>query len=149
MIDSRRGAPAREHLALFVATALVAVSLFIPRPMNFAPLGAFGLFIGAYAPARHAWTYPLTALSVYVIALGGYEWLVLASVCLGFAVPAWIGSRWLRRRVSVGRVGGSATASSIWFFLVSNLGSWVVFGVPRGESLLAHYLAGVPLFWNT
>ena len=84
-----------------------------------------------------------------VVALGGFHWFVLGSVFLGFAGPAVIGSRWLRGRVSLLRVGGSALASSTWFFLVSNLGSWVAFGVPRGEGLLTHYVAGVPFFGNT
>ncbi len=159
MMDPLRGAPnrvpaaadatRRDHLVLGFASALVAVSLFLPRPMNFAPLGAFGLFAGAYAPGRRAWGYPLAALAGYVIAIGGYHWLVLASVFLGFAGPAVLGFRWLRGRVSVGRVGGGALASSGWFFLVSNLGSWVAFGIPRGESLVQHYVLGIPFFWNT
>ena len=150
MTDSNVGRiPARQHLVLALAAAVVAASLFMPRPMNFAPLGAFGLFVGAYAPHRRAWAYPLLVLTAYVVFLGGYEWLVLATVFLGFAGPAIMGKRWLENRVSVGRVGASAIASSVWFFLVSNFGSWIVFGVARDQSVFAHYLAGVPLFWNT
>jgi hypothetical protein len=150
MTDSNVGRiPARQHLVLALAAALVAASLFMPRPMNFAPLGAFGLFVGAYAPHRRAWAYPLLVLTAYVVLLGGYAWLVLATVFLGFAGPAVLATRWLRSHVSVARVGGSALASSLWFFLVSNFGSWIVYGAPRGQSLVAHYLAGVPLFWNT
>ena len=150
MTDSTGGrVPAHQHFVLTVAATLVAVSLFIPRPMNFAPLGAFGLFVGAYSPARHAWAYPLAVLTAYVVAIGGYQWFVLASVFVGFAGPALLGSAWLKKHISFARVGASAMATSVWFFLVSNLGSWVAFGVPRGEGLLAHYLAGLPLFWNT
>lgn len=141
--------PARQHLVLALAATVVAASLFMPRPMNFAPLGAFGLFVGAYAPHRRAWAYPLLVLSAYVVLLGGYAWLVLATVFLGFAGPAVMGTRWLENRVSLVRVGASAIASSVWFFLVSNFGSWIVFGVPRDQSVVAHYLAGIPLFWNT
>jgi hypothetical protein len=150
MTDSTGGsAPARQHLILCVAAILVAVALFIPRPTNFAPLGAFGMFVGVHAQVRYAWAYPLAVLATYVIAVGGYEWFVLGTVFLGFAGPAFIGSRWLRSRVTVGRVGAATLVTSLWFFLSSNLGSWVVFGAPRGESLVAHYLAGLPLFRNT
>jgi hypothetical protein len=150
MTDSNVGRiPARQHLVMASAAAVVGASLFMPRPMNFAPLGAYGLFVGAYGPHRFAWAYPLVVLTAYVVLLGGYEWLVLATVFLGFAGPAVMGTRWLRDRVSTPRVGGSAVASSVWFFLVSNFGSWIVFGVPRAQSPIAHYLAGVPLFWNT
>lgn len=150
MIDARRAhAPLRDHLALLLASALVTLSLFLPRPVNFAPLGAFGLFAGAYAPGRRAWAYPLVVLAIHVAAVGGYPWLVLASVVLGFGGPAVIGSIWLRARVSVRRVGAGALASSTWFFLISNLGSWIVYGAPRGQPLVAHYLTGLPFFRNT
>ena len=150
MIDAHDGrAPGRDHLALAFASMLVAVALLLPRPMNFAPLGAFGLFSGAYAPHRRSWAYPLVALGLHVVSLGGYHWLVMGAVFLGFGGPAVIGSRWLRGRVSVGRVGASALASSIWFYLISNLGSWIAFGAPQGQSLVHHYLLGLPLLWNT
>lgn len=139
----------RDHL-LFAATSLVVgLTLFLPRPMNFSPVGALGLFAGAYAAGRRSWLYPLAALTVYVVALGGYAWLVLASVYLGFAVPALIGARWLRGRVALGRVGAAAVCTSVLFFLISNFGSWLVYGIPEGQTLLFHYTLGVPLFWNT
>lgn len=140
---------ANEHVVFVLASVLVGASLFLPHPMNFAPIGAFGLFAGTYASTRRVWLYPLGALAVYVTAIGGYAWLVLASVFLGFAGPAVIGSRWLKGRVGVLRVVGSAMASSVWFFLVSNLGSWLVFGAPGGETLLHHYARGIPYFGNT
>lgn len=150
---STRGSGARSDpkrsVVFAAASLLVGVSLFLPRPMNFSPVGALGLFAGAYAARRRSWLYPLAALTVYVVALGGYSWLVLVSVYLGFAVPAWLGDRWLRGRVSVGRVGAAAVCTSVIFFLLSNLGSWLVFGVPRGETLAFHYARGLPLFGNT
>ncbi len=143
----RRGA--RDHLVFAAASVVVGLSLFFPRPMNFAPIGALGLFSGAYAPGRRAWLYPLGALTIYVGALGGYHWLVLSSVYLGFAVPVLIGSRWLRGRVRAGRVGTSALATSVLFFLISNVGSWIAFGIARGETLIHTYVLGIPFFWNT
>lgn len=139
----------RNHLVFAAASVVVGLSLFLPRPVNFSPVGALGLFAGAYATGRRSWLYPLGALTVYVVALGGYAWLVLASVYLGFAVPALIGARWLRGRVRVGRLGGAALLTSVLFFSISNFGSWVVYGIPRGETLLFHYTLGLPLFWNT
>jgi len=150
MIDSTSGrTPAPPRSILIVASIVVGIALLLSRPMNFTPLGAFGLFVGTYAHGGRTWVYPTVALAIFVIATGGYEWLVMLSVLLGFVGPVVIGSRWLKGRVSVTRVGTSALASSGWFFLVSNLGSWVVFGLPRGEGLAHHYLLGVPFFWNT
>ena len=139
----------RKTLAFIVASVAVGLSLFSPRPVNFSPVGALGLFAGAHAPGKTSWLYPLAALTLYVVTLGEYPLLVLGAVYLGFAVPALIGAYWLRGSVSVGRVGGAALLTSSLFFLLSNLGSWIVYGVPRGETLLFHYTLGIPLFWNT
>ena len=143
------GPGSADHLVFVAASVLVGLSLFFPRPMNFAPIGALGLFSGAYAPGRRAWLYPLGALTVYVVALGGYHWLVLSSVYIGFAVPALVGSFWLRGQVRAGRVGASALATSVLFFLISNMGSWIAFGIARGQGLVHHYILGIPFFWNT
>ena len=139
----------RDQLLFAAASLVVGLSLFVPRPMNFSPVGALGLFTGAYATGRRSWLYPLCALSVYVVSLGDYPWLVLASVYLGFALPAVIGSRWLSGRVRAARVGIAAVSTSAIFFLISNFGSWIVYGIPRAETLTFHYALGLPLFWNT
>jgi hypothetical protein len=47
------------------------------------------------------------------------------------------------------RVGVAALSTSVLFFLITNFASWIVYGVPRGETLAFHYALGVPLFWNT
>ena len=142
--------PQVRHALLFaVASVVVGLSLFFPRPHNFAPIGALGLFAGAYARSRHAWLFPLGALAIHTIAVGGYHWVVLGSVYLGFSMSGFIGQRWIRHRVRPLRIGVAAFCTSIWFFLISNLGSWVTFGIPQGETLLQHYAMGIPFFWNT
>ena len=140
---------ARQTLLFALAAVVVGVTLFLPRPQNFAPVGALGLFAGAHARVRRAWLVPLGALAVHTVATGGYAWVVLTSVYLGFGLYGWIGVRWLRDRARPRRVGAAALAASAAFFLVSNVGTWITFGTARGESLLQHYLLGVPLFWNT
>jgi len=71
------------------------------------------------------------------------------SVYLGFGASGLAGHFLLKGRVRPTRVVAGAVFTSIWFFALSNFGSWVVFGVPRGESLAFHYLLGLPLYWNT
>ena len=117
--------------------------------MNVSPIGALGLFAGTYARGRLSWTYPLAALTLYVLSLGAYPLLVLASVYLGFALPAVIGATWLRGRVRAPRVLSGSLLASALFFLISNAGNWLVYGVPRGESLAFHYGLGLPLLLNT
>jgi hypothetical protein len=140
---------ARQSLLFAVASVVVGLSLFFPRPQNFAPIGALGLFAGAYARARHAWLFPVGALAIHTIAIGGYHWVVLGSVALGFSMSGFIGQRWIRHRVRPLRIGVGAVCTGTWFFLISNLGSWVAFGLPRGETLLHHYTLGLPFYWNT
>ena len=111
--------------------------------------GALGLVSGGYAPSRDAWLFPRGALAVHTIAVGGYHWVVLGSVYLGFSMSGFIGQRWIRHRVRPLRIGVAAFCTSIWFFLISNLGSWVTFGIPQGETLLQHYAMGIPFFRNT
>ena len=132
-----------------LASVVVGLTLFLPRPQNFAPIGALGLFSGAYAKTRHAWLFPLGALALHTVAVGGYHWVVLASVYLGFALPGLIGRYWIRCQVRPWRIGLSSLGASFSFFLISNMGSWIAFGMPRGESLLHHYVLGIPFFWNT
>ena len=139
----------RQLLLYAVASIVVGLSLFFPRPQNFAPISALGLFAGAHARSRLAWLLPLAALAVHTVVTGGYHWLVLVSVYLGFAVSGIAGRVLLRHRVRPRRVVAGAVFTSLWFFAISNLGSWMVFGIPRGESLAYHYLLGVPLYWNT
>ncbi len=142
--------PEVRHSLLFaVASVVVGLSLFFPRPQNFAPIGALGLFAGAFARSRHAWLFPVGALAVHTVAIGGYHWVVLGSVALGFSMSGFIGQHWIRHRVRPLRIGAAAVCTSAGFFFISNLGSWVTFGIPRGESLLHHYILGLPFFWNT
>jgi hypothetical protein len=132
-----------------VASVAVGLSLFLPRPQNFAPIGALGLFAGAHARVRYAWAFPLGALALHTIAIGGYQWVVLFSVYFGFACSGLIGHHWLRDRVRPTRVGYAAVGTSASFFLISNLGSWIAYGMPGGETIAQHYAKGIPLFWNT
>lgn len=139
----------RDALLFAIASVVVGLSLFFPRPQNFAPIGALGLFAGAHARTRHSWLFPIGAVAIHTIAIGGYHWVVLTSVCLGFPVSGFIGQHWLRSRTRPMRIGVAALFTSACFFLISNLGSWFAFGVPGGETLVQHYAMGLPFFWNT
>ncbi len=139
----------REGTTLLLGAVLLGLSLFLPRPVNVSPIGAFGLFVGAMARTRHAWIFPLLALALYVVGIGGYHIAVLAGVLLGFSLPALIGRIVLARRRSPLLVILASLAGSAGFFLVSNLGSWAVYGRAQGQTLLEHYLLGLPFFRNT
>jgi hypothetical protein len=71
-------------------------------------------------------------------------------VYLSFALTVLIG--WaIARRKSPLAIGGAAVASSVLFFVLTNLGVWLFSGMyPRtAEGLVACYAAAVPFFQNT
>jgi hypothetical protein len=74
----------------------------------------------------------------------------MALVYASFVVSIMIG--WLlRERRSIPRVGAAVLLGAIQFFLVTNLGVWVLLNsYPKTlTGLAACYIAGLPLFWNT
>ena len=113
---------------LLVAGLIIvaAISRILPHPPNFAPVAAMALFGGAMFSRKWvAFAAPLTAMFLSDLMLqvsSGYgfypgQWMTY----LGFVGVTALGLG-LRSKVSVGRVAGAAVASSLLFFVVSNLG---------------------------
>jgi hypothetical protein len=137
--------------ALIPAIVLAAAALrIIPHPMNFAPIGALALFGGAYFSSKRAAVFvPLLSLVAGDMITGFHSPIpyvyasFLASVAIGF---------WLRRKKSVSRIGGATLAGAIQFFLITNFALWAssIGSYPKNAGgLVACYLTGLPLFWNT
>ena len=136
---------------LIAAIVIAAAALRIaPHPMNFTPIGAMALFSGAYFTTRRAAiAVPLLSLVAGDIFVGFHRLIpfvyasFLVSVSLGF---------WVRRKKSAARIGTATLAGAIQFFLVSNFALWAS-GISRfsrdASGLIACYVAGAPLFWNT
>ena len=136
-------------LALLSAILLAAALRLVPHPPNFAPIGAMALFSGAYLGRRAlAFVAPLGALLLSDLVLGFYHGQ--ATVYFSVALIVMIGMVALTRR-SVIRIGAAAIASSVLFFLITNLGMWLFSGFyPRTWSgLEACYVAAIPFFQNT
>jgi hypothetical protein len=135
-----------------------ATSRLIPHPPNFTPIGAMALFGGAcYASRRAAFLVPLGAMLLSDLAIGlmsrdlwrGLHALIpiiygsfAVAVCLGF---------WLRHRRRILPIAGTVLASSVLFFVVSNLAVWVVSSwYPKTwGGLVACYVAALPFFRST
>ncbi len=134
-------------LSLLILAA--AGARLLPHPPNFAPLAAMALFGGAhFADKRLAFAVPLAALLLSDAVLGFYDGMfaVYGSfaliVCLGLAVRS--------RRTPV-PIAGSALASSVLFFAVTNFAVWTAGALyPRTPAgLVACYTAAIPFFQNT
>jgi hypothetical protein len=133
-------------LALIVFAAVLRI---VPHPWNFAPIGAIALFSGAMIPdKRLALFFPLLTLIAGDLFIGFHKLIplvyasTLVSVVLGYL---------LRDRKTLGRIAGVTMLGAIQFFLVTNFGVWLLLGTfPKSAAgLVASYIAGAPLFWNT
>ncbi|HRD79820.1 MAG: hypothetical protein IAE84_15155 [Saprospiraceae bacterium] len=140
--------------------ALAVVSRILPHPHNFTPIGAVALFGAAYftrkwvamlAPFIALWLSDLFINNViYGQYYDGFQWFGSLWVYGAFALINLLGMAALRR-VSAARVGGSALAASVLFFIVTNFAVWASGGMyPKNtEGLIACFVAGLPFFGNT
>src|SRR5215467_4602243 len=144
----------RQLLWMKLAIAAVLVLLagvvrVVAHPWNFTPIGAMALFAGA--TFRQRWmkfVFPLAALFAGDLFGGLYKlmFIVYASFLINVAIGMWIGEE---RKLT--RLAGGTFLGSLQFFLITNFAVWATFlTYPKtAAGLLACYVAGLPLFWNT
>ncbi len=131
----------------YLLVAIGVMGLLITHPMNVAPIGAIGLFAGAYCSPRIAWLVPLAAMLLTSLLGGFYDLTVMCFVYLGFLGGPLFGRLLLAERRSPLRFVGGTLLGGCFFYLVSNFGVWLS-GIgtypmtPAG--LLECYLAGIP-----
>jgi len=136
-------------LTLLTAILAAAVLRLVPHPPNFTPIGAMALFSGAYVARKElAFVAPLAAMLLSDAIIGFHSGMLF--VYAGVAMIVLLGQVALSR-VTPLRIGGAAVASSILFFVISNLGTWLVSGMyPLNASgLAACFVAAIPFFQNT
>ena len=136
-------------VTLLGAIVAAAALRLVPHPPNFTPIGAMALFSGAYLGRRPlAFVAPIGALLLSDLILGFYHGQ--ATVYFSVALIVMVGMLALRR-VSPIRVGAAALASSVLFFIITNLGMWYFSGFyPRTTAgLEACFIAAIPFFQNT
>lgn len=133
--------------SLILAAALLRL---LPHPYNFTPLGAMALFGGAHFKSkRWAFLVPVLALLVSDALLGFHStmWAVYGSFILMVA----IGMGFLKK-ITAGRVAGTALLSSVIFFLITNFAVWLNAGgfYPKTfMGLMACYGAGLQFYQYT
>jgi len=142
--------PAETVMITFVLILLAAAARLLPHPPNFAPIAAIGLFAGAVQNRRASWLVPCAALLASDLFLGFYNPVGMLWNYLAFGACLLLGSAWLARRRSVGRIAAAVATSSVAFFLLSNFGMWASGYYPRtAAGLVECYVAGLPFFRNT
>jgi len=134
---------------LFVVLA-VAVR-FMPHPWMFTPVTGSLLFFGARGPRRQLWIpFALLAASDVVLTKLVYSYPFSWDHYVTFAWYAailWLGTR-LGAKTKWVPVVGAALASSVSFFLVTNLVAWAWLDMyPKNLSgVMMSYVAALPFF---
>lgn len=127
---------------------------FLPHAWHFTPLAASLLFFGARGSRRQMWI-PLVLLAATDVILtkfvysSTFRWDQLV-VWAWYAAILWLGTN-LREKSGPVRVVGAALASSVSFFLISNLAVWAAWQMyPKTfNGLMMSYAAGLPFFRGT
>ncbi|AFM14328.1 DUF6580 family putative transport protein [Turneriella parva] len=112
---------------LFIATGLilaVAITRFLPHPPNFSPVMAVALFGSAVFANRYiGFTVALLAMVVSDFFLGMHS--TLPFVYASMLLAAFLGNL-LRENRSVLRIVAITMAGSVLFFVVTNLGVFIM-----------------------
>ncbi|MCZ6804044.1 MAG: hypothetical protein O7D86_08955 [Proteobacteria bacterium] len=140
-----------KNIFLLILILVAAFSRLIPHPLNFTPIGALGLFAGAYIVDKRVWLLPLCALLLSDFIIGFYNPIAMLFVYLGFALSVFIGRLVLSEKRTTFRLGGAAITSATLFFIVSNFGTWLT-GILYPISfagLIECYVMAIPFYGNT
>ena len=142
---ANRRATNRLGLGLTLVGALVRL---VPHPPNFTSVGALGLYSGAWLAGWRAYLVPLLVMAVTdpIFGFSGTTPFVYAS----FLLNVWIGRR-LQLSIHPRRLAGAILISSVQFFLITNLGVWLVGGLyPHTiTGITTCYFAALPFFGRT
>lgn len=137
---------------LLVATGLivaVAMTRLLPHPANFSPVMAAALFGSAVFANRYlGLTIALAAMAVSDIFLSMHSTLPFVYVAM---VGAGLLGNLLRENRSVLKVAGVTLAGSVLFFIVSNLGVFIMQDLyPKtAQGLVTCYAMALPFFQNS
>lgn len=137
---------ARQWLAIGLLIIIVATMRMLPHPDNFTPVGALGLFAGAFLSQRAAWLVPLGALLLGDAVIGFYALPVMLMVYLGFAAGTLTGRIFLAQRRSPARLLGAVFVSALIFYLLSNFAVWWLYYPNTWAGLVACYTSALPYF---
>lgn len=122
----------------------------IAQHLNFAPVGAVSLYSGARLRGWQAYLIPLVLMAATDPFVGGYSFAT-PFVYASFMITVWIGSR-LRSTENPAWIGGAALISSLQFFLITNVASWLSLPQMYARSLrglVDCYVLAIPFYGRT
>ena len=107
-----------------------AVARLLPHPANFTPVGGTSLFAGARLRGWSAYLVPLILMAAtdpLLTLIYGYPLFnrVTPVIYAAFLVNVWIGRK-LLAKLNPTRVAAASAICSLQFFLLTNLGVWML-----------------------
>lgn len=137
----------------YIFVVLAVAVRFMPHPWMFTPVVGSLLFFGARGPRRHIWIpFALLAASDVLLTKLVYNYPFTSDHYVTFAWYAavlWLGTR-LGAKTKFVPVIGAALASSVSFYLITNLAAWAWLDMyPKNLSgVMMSYVAALPFFRN-
>ena len=132
----------RETMLVISLIGLAVASRLLPHPPNFAPITGIALFAAArFQQKWFAFLLPLFCLFITDLVLG-MSWINFF-VYGAFALISLMGMR--RKKLHL----PSILAGSTLFFVVSNLGVWLLHYPLTLEGLMSCFTLAIPFFGNT
>lgn len=132
----------KEQVLILSMIVLAVASRLLPHPPNFAPITGIALFAAAKFNRKIvAFLLPLFCLFITDLILG-LSWINLF-VYGAFGLISLLGMR--INKVNIGTVLGA----SLLFFVVSNLGVWLLYYPKSLEGLMSCFTLAIPFFGNT
>ena len=129
----------KKEKVIFSFVLIAALTRLVPHPPNFAPITAMSLFAGAYFTRKQfAFIVPLLAMLISDLFLGFYT--ISIFVYLSFAVITWMGQQ--KNRVTPKLV----LLGSVLFFLISNLGVWLLYYPKTIDGFINCFALAIPFF---
>jgi len=128
-----------REIVILLFIVIAAVIRLIPHPPNFAPITAMALFGGLnFQNKKLAYAIPILAMIVSDLFLGFYS--ISFFVYLSFISITYIGTTIKNINIS------NIFLSSLLFFIITNLGVWIL-GYPMTiEGLLTCFTLALPFF---
>ena len=128
-----------REIVILLFIVIAAVIRLIPHPPNFAPITAMALFGGLnFQNKKLAYAIPILAMIVSDLFLGFYS--ISIFVYLSFIAITYIGTTIKSINIS------NIFLSSLLFFIITNLGVWIL-GYPMTiEGLLTCFTLALPFF---
>ena len=128
-----------REIVILLFIIFAAIIRLIPHPPNFAPITAMALFGGLnFQNKKLAYAIPILAMIISDLFLGFYS--ISIFVYLSFIAITYIGTTIKNINIS------NIFLSSLLFFIITNLGVWIL-GYPMTiEGLLTCFTLALPFF---